>query len=845
MYTYTLAAVAPCTGDVSTVTVTITSTPDAGVDGAITVCDQGAAVGLFAQLGGTPDAGGTWTDPGGNAHSGTFDPAVDVAGVYTYTLAAVAPCTGDVSTVTVTITSTPDAGVDGAITVCDQGAAVGLFAQLGGTPDAGGTWTDPLGNAHSGTFDPAVDAAGVYTYTLMAVAPCQSVSSTVQVNLEVAPDAGSSGTLTLCAGAAPELLFDQLGGTPASTGTWTDPNGQIFGGLFDPGSHPAGTYTYTVAGVVCPSVTATVQVTVIQGPDAGGDSTLAMCSTGSPTDLFLALGGTPDTGGTWTDPNGTSTTSAFDPGTDPPGAYTYTVGGNGQCPDDIATVVVVVQQAVSAGTAGTLSSCSNGPVVNLLAQLGGTPQSGGSWTGPNGLPVGALFDPSTGTSGTYTYLVNGTLPCPDATATVLVTVTEAPQAGQDTAVTLCSADAVQSPLALLGGTPDAGGIWTTPGGGSLGALLDPASATSGPYQYVVGGTAPCANDTAVLMIAVQPAPDAGTDAQVSACADAGPIDLAALLGPSADPGGIWTSPGGQAIGPVLDPATATSGAYTYTVAGIAPCADAVATVQVTIIPVPSPQVFVDMSDGCTPALVNLSTDHQGAATYLWDLGNGTTADSAMVQGVVYDVPGTYTITLTVDAGNGCTATVVLQDAVTVYERPEAAFTMMPTAVSTLDPSVYFNNTSTGAVSYLWDFGGLGSSTATDPVFDFPDALEGEYLVCLIAMASPTCMDTACLPVAVSPELVVNVPNAFTPDGDLVNDVFRPVTVGVDPEQYLFRITDRWGQELYSTGDPEAGWDGRSPGGEEVPVGVYIWQLEAKGSSTPARIERMGHVTLVR
>ncbi|MCC6399986.1 MAG: gliding motility-associated C-terminal domain-containing protein, partial [Flavobacteriales bacterium] len=845
IYTYTLAALAPCLGDASTVTVTLTSTPDAGTDGAITVCDQGAAVGLFAQLGGTPDAGGTWTDPLGNAHSGSFDPGTDAAGVYTYTLAALAPCLGDASTVTVTLTSTPDAGTDGAITVCDQGAAVGLFAQLGGTPDAGGTWTDPLGNAHSGSFDPGTDAAGVYTYTLAATAPCQSTSSVVLVAVEVAPNAGSNGALTVCAGASAELLLPQLVGSPDPNGTWTDPNGVAFTGLFDPGSDPAGTYTYAVPGTVCAAATSTVQVTVLVGPDAGVDNSLTLCSTGAITDLFLSLGGTPDAGGSWTDPNGVVTTSSFDPTNDPAGTYTYTVSGNGQCPDDLATIAVSVQSAAFAGTAGSLSLCTNGAVTDLFAQLGGGPQPGGSWTDPNGAPIGSFFDPATGTPGTYTYLVSGLLPCPDASATVLVDVTEAPDAGQDAVVTLCSADGPLALTGLLGGTPDGGGSWTGPGGTTIGAQIDPAVAVPGNYLYVVAASAPCANDTAILMVAVQPAPNAGANNAVNACADAAPIDLATLLGPNADVNGAWTAPNGQNIGAVIDPGTAASGIYTYTVSGTAPCPDASAGIEVTIIPVPDPQVFVAMSDGCAPALVDLSTDHVGPGTFLWNLGNGTTSDSSVVVDALYDQPGTYDITLTIDAGNGCSATVVLQDAVAVFERPVAAFTMLPPVVSTLDPTVYFNNTSIGATAYSWDFGGLGTSTATDPVFEFPDALEGQYEVCLIAYAAPTCADTLCQPITVSPELVVNVPNAFTPDGDNVNDRFKPVTIGVDPDQYLFRITDRWGQVLYSTNDPEAAWDGRYANGEEVQQGVYIWQLEAKGNTTTARIARTGHVTLVR
>jgi len=96
-------------------------------------------------------AGGAWT------------PTLAGAGVYTYTVLATAPCTVNATaTVTVTAQAQPNAGTNGTLTIC-AGSTVTpaqLFAQLGGTPDAGGAWT------------PALVGAGVYTYTVTATAPC-------------------------------------------------------------------------------------------------------------------------------------------------------------------------------------------------------------------------------------------------------------------------------------------------------------------------------------------------------------------------------------------------------------------------------------------------------------------------------------------------------------------------------------------------------------------------------------------------------------------------------------------------------------------------------------------------
>ncbi|HEY9343226.1 MAG TPA: T9SS type A sorting domain-containing protein, partial [Hanamia sp.] len=96
VYTYTVAATAPCTvAATATVTVTQQAQPNAGTNGTLTVCAGTTPTNaqLFAQLGNSPTAGGVWSGP--------------VAGVYTYTVAATAPCTV-AATATVTVTADPN-----------------------------------------------------------------------------------------------------------------------------------------------------------------------------------------------------------------------------------------------------------------------------------------------------------------------------------------------------------------------------------------------------------------------------------------------------------------------------------------------------------------------------------------------------------------------------------------------------------------------------------------------------------------------------------------------------------------------------------------------------------------
>src|SRR5690606_31913617 len=133
---------APCPADVAVVSVSVVAAPDAGTPGNVTLCSSDAPIDLFAQLGGTPDAGGSWTGPA-TVTGGLFDPATMSAGTYTYTISVPPPCVNASTTVTVNVQAPPDAGIDGALTLCISSPASDLFAALGGSPDAGGTWSGP------------------------------------------------------------------------------------------------------------------------------------------------------------------------------------------------------------------------------------------------------------------------------------------------------------------------------------------------------------------------------------------------------------------------------------------------------------------------------------------------------------------------------------------------------------------------------------------------------------------------------------------------------------------------------------------------------------------------------
>ena len=558
--------------------------PNAGQNAVLTLCSSNAPVNLYSLLG-LADAGGTWTAPNGAAFPNVFDPATDPAGCYTYTVAALAPCANESSTVCVVVYQAPNAGTNGNVTLCSNSPPVSLITYLGGTPQLGGPWSGPSPTV-GGMYNPMTMAAGVYTYTVTGIAPCLNASAAVIVNEYPTAWAGSDATLAVCTNGAAVDMLEVLGGTPQTGGVWAGPS-PVVGGMYDPPTMIPGVYTYLVVGVPqCANDSATVTVTESAPPEAGTSGLLSICSDNGAVDLFTQLGGAPETSGAWSGPSPV-VGGIYDPPTMTAGVYVYTVMGLAPCANATTSVTVTENIAPYAGIDNSITLCSSQSPTSLFANLGGSPQVGGAWTNPLGLPASGLFDLSSSSTGCYTYIIVGTPPCSNDMATVCVSVTQAPNAGTNASVAICSDAAPFDLMTYLGGAPGPGGSWVYVTGGSLqhSNIYNPAADAPGCYSYTVPGMPPCASASATVCVNEVTPPSAGSSATVSWCVSFGALDLFAQLGGTPLPGGIWTDVNatGGLNGGVFNPSGIPDGSYvfSYTVS-VAPCAPASATITVNL-----------------------------------------------------------------------------------------------------------------------------------------------------------------------------------------------------------------------------------------------------------------------
>ena len=144
--------------------------------------------------------------------------------------------------------------------------------------------------------------------------------------------------------------------------------------------------------------------------------------------------------------------------------------------------------------------------------------------------------------------------------------------------------------------------------------------------------------------------------------------------------------------------------------------------------------------------------------------------------------------------------------------------------------------------YNWDFGDGNTSTDENPTHVY--VKEGTYQITLLVDYAYGCSYTVTKTLQVGRGYNIEVPNAFTPNGYGVNDVFRPVYLGM--KEVKLEIYDVWGGLLYvetSVSNTFGGWNGKI---DDKPLenGNYIFQVEAI-SRNGIKIKKTGPFTILK
>lgn len=244
---------------------------------------------------------------------------------------------------------------------------------------------------------------------------------------------------------------------------------------------------------------------------------------------------------------------------------------------------------------------------------------------------------------------------------------------------------------------------------------------------------------------------------------------------------------------------------------------------------------------CIGDSYTLNATHPTSNSFRWSTGQSTNAITLTPQ-----VTKEYVVSATME-GN-CIVTDTFT--VVVLPLPTPAFVASPTEIFVENGigTVYCTNISNGNYPYLiWNFGDMFSNVniiqnVNDPAHDYTRS--GYYTITLTAIDSFGCVDSIKTRVSVSVPYFFYIPNAFTPDGDGINETFAPKGEGVDPDHYSMQIYDRSGMLIFTTRNPYDYWDGRNKHGQMCPEGVYVYKINLYNLNEEDK-EYIGTVTLVR
>jgi gliding motility-associated-like protein len=747
------------------------------------------------------------------------------AGIYTVTVTGSNGCT---STSSISLTSnqnTPTAvitNVTGSTSLhCNQ-------TQINVTASGGVTyqWSNGLGT------NPTVNIsnAGTYTVTVTSANGCTDTES-ISIN-QIANPTVTVSSITICSGSTGSLTA--VPSTPGGSYVWTQlPSNTVLAGTGATVSvNPTTNAIYNVQYFDennCPSNTAMASVVVTPTPVVNISGTSTICSGNNA--VLTANSSLTGAGGTYTwSPNSASSQSVtVSPSVSTTYSVYYTLNG---CPSNTANYLVTVYQTPTV-TVNNVGICTG-----AQATLTATPSSAGgtfSWnTAPNISTTQSITVQPPSTT-TYTVVYTSINNCPSLPASGTITVTDVPSVQVDD-IFVCEGQS--GTLTAVPSVP--GGVFNwAPANGSNSSTytLTPSSTTSISVVYSLNDC-PSPIETALVTLVNTPSV---TVSDISICQN----ETGTLTAIPSNPGGTFLWSSNQNSSSInVSPQETTTYSVIYSLNGC-PSPEAIATVNVE--PIPVVTFDVDYTEGCSPLTVNFTNTTSNTSNCLWDLGNGATFNECDQFSYTFQNAGDFDISLTTDSPNGCSNTLTLNDLITVFNAPNADFSVSSNFIDVSEPTVTVNNNSSGAIDFIWDF---GDNTVINSEFNpephtYQGLLENQYYVVLTAISENGCTDTTFQLIQLTEDVIIYAPNTFTPDDDDLNENWKPViSSGIERDSYELNIFNRWGELFFTTRDYDQGWDGTFRG-NIVQNGTYTYQIIYSKTGQTKKNIIIGHINLIR
>ncbi|MBI5218077.1 MAG: gliding motility-associated C-terminal domain-containing protein [Bacteroidia bacterium] len=819
-YSVTVTDTSSCTAIASTTvtqsangTINIVSQTDVSCfglnDGSVTVQGNG----------GTAPYQYSWSNSGAGATLNNL-----AASTYTVTSTAANGCTAN-TTVTITQPAVLTVSISNVTNLTCFGSNNGTATAVanGGTQAYNYTWSTAI---PQNTATASNLAAGTYTVTVTDQHNCTQTANTtiteppavtaVISNIIDAQCGSSTGSATVTAG----------GGTPGYTYIWNTVPAQT---TPTASALAAGNYSVTVSDSHACTAVASVTINQQGGLNAAINSqTDINCFGGNNGTATVSItGGTTPYTYIWNTIPAQTTATATQLTA---GSFTVTVTDAGGC-SAMATAVITQPQPLLVSATGTNATCygdNNGSVT--LTVSGGVPGYNFLWNN-----MAATQNLSNIPAGTYSVVVTDANLCTAGNSVVITQPQQIVVTAQNQQI--CYGTAVTIIPNVSGGTSPYTYYWENIAGTST---LNFIAYTDTVISVYVKDASNCTSNTATVSITVgSPIFFSVSVNKDTVCAGDSVFVGYTVNGGDGGPYTFFNASGQMITFPfMVYPAQTT----VYTFMANDNCgATGIDSVKIVTLPQPDALFSADISKGCQPMRVtfNVNTNNPGASC-LWDFGDNT-ASTAMSPVHTFNNPGAYDISLTIISKYGCNGSLVIQDFIEVYRKPEAKFYPKPASVSILDPIVSFFNYSSDAAAYAWTFGDSASSSDASP--DHVYSQSGQFLVTLVAISVFGCLDTTTSPVEVKDEATFFAPTAFSPDKNGANDVFRVFASGINLSEFILIIYDRWGEIIYSSADIAAGWDGTVKG-KKVSPGTFVWYVKYKDNQGVSAI-KTGYVTVVR